>query len=229
MTARAAPYFPKTFTGDAVTKDFTLGFPFLAAAHLRVTVGGVLKTLDTDYYVMDPTSADASFIRFVTAPAASANNIKVYRNTPIEKYRDNPTIGNVDGLQAFYRRQEREDQRVMLDGYINATDLAAGTASSVVAPCDGYIEKLETDVVDAAVGTGGNVTVEVDGVAVTGLVIAVADSAAIGIHQEDTPTTAQSATTKVKKGQTITVTPAAAFATSGALLWRIQLQPADLT
>jgi hypothetical protein len=48
------------------------------------------------------------------------------------------------------------------------------------------------------------------------------------VTQEDTPTTAQSSTTQVRRGQTITVTPAAAFATTGALTVELEVQPADL-
>lgn len=224
---RAAPYFPKTVgTGDGTTKEFTLGFPFLHQDHLRVFVNGVLQTHVTHYTILDPTSPDQAKVKFVTAPP-NTHAVKAVRNTPVERYRGNPQVGNVDALQAQYRMQEEADARKRLDFILNATDLATPTAQSIVAPCDGYIEAAQSEITVAIV-TGGDLTVEIDGVAVTGLSITVANSAAVGTTQRDTPTTAQSATTKVKKGQTITVTPGAAFNGGGALKGHIELQPADL-
>lgn len=223
-----APYFPITATGDGTTKTFDLGFKFLNESDVRVIVAGVLKTRGTDYALQVPSKDSGNYtVRFFTAPANLAA-IKFYRNTAIRPPSQTIEIGMEDAKRALYRMQEYTDRRLNLKGYINGTDLAAGTAKSFVAPCDGYIELLRTEVVDAAVGTGGAVTVEIDGVAVTGLSITVANAAAIGTVQEDTPTTAQSSTTQVRRGQTITVTPAAAFATSGALLVDVELQPADL-
>lgn len=219
-----------SYTADGTTKNFEVGFEFISEADIRVIVNGVLKTRGTDYSVQNPTAGNGSkaTIAFGTAPT-NTHAIKFYRNTPVTVPTKNPTISHLMERVALYRMQEREESsRRVLKGYINATDLAAGTAKSFVAQCDGYIELLRTVVVDAAVGTGGAVTVEIDGVAVTGLTVTVGNSAAIGSVLEDTPTTAQSSTTKVKRGQTITVTPAAAFATSGALLVEVELQPADI-
>lgn len=223
-----APMFPVSYTGDGTTTTYNLGFDYLDASDLRIIKNGVLCVQGTDYAIVTK-DRDSGYdsIRFLAAPT-NGHAIKFYRNTSIALRRPALEIGHLVALQALYREQERNDARRILKGYINAADLAAGTAKSFVAPCDGYIELLRTQVVDAAVGTGGAVTVEVDTVAVTGLSIAVANSAAIGTTQEDTPTTAQSTTTKVKKGQTITVTPASAFATSGALVVEVELQPADL-
>lgn len=225
---RAAPYYPKTIgTGDGTNKDFTIGDPFLDADHLRVFQNGVLKTLTTDYVVLDPTSPDAATVRFVTAPT-NGHVIKYARNTPVARYSGNPVIGNTDALQARYRMEEDADKRIVLEGVYGQTALLAGTALSFVAPCDGFIEKLISEI-KAAVTTGGAITVEIDTVAVTGLTITVADAAPVGLVQSDVPTTAQSATTKVKKGQTITITPAAAFATAGDIAVKLEIQPGDLS
>jgi hypothetical protein len=219
-----------SYTGDGSTTTYEVGFEFISQEDVRVIVNGALKTLGTDYSVQNPTAKNGynATIKFGTAPT-NGHAIKFYRNTPIAVPSKNPVISHLMERVALYRMQEEaESRRRILRAHIDATALAAGTAESFVAPCDGYIELLRTQVVDAAVGTGGAVTVEIDGVAVTGLSITVANSAAIGVTQEDTPTTAQSATTKVKRGQTITVTPASAFATSGALLVEVEVQPADL-
>lgn len=99
--------------------------------------------------------------------------------------------------------------------FINATDLAAGTGQELIAPTDGFIEELQTTV-QAAIGTGGGITVNINGVAVNGLSATVADSAAAGTRNNDTPNSPDP-TRQFKKGDRITIIPAAAFATSGAV------------
>jgi len=230
MVARAAPYFPKTLgTANGTNKDFDVGFPFLDATHLRVFANGVLKVLDTDYMVLNASQgSDKAIIRFATAPT-DGHVIKAGRNTPINRYRGNPAVGMTDALQAQYRMQEALDDQVVKDlGSYGQTALLAGTALSWVATFDGFIEKLTTEV-KKAVTTGGDITVEIDGVAVTGISIAVANSAIVGTVQTDVPTTAQSSTTQFKKGQTITVTPSAAFDTAGDVAVKLNLQPGDLS
>lgn len=231
MTARVAPYWPKSAspaTGDGTNKDFEVGFPFLDASHVRVYQNGVLKTPVTHYNILNVTDPTKAVIRFVTAPT-NGHTVKTARNTPIERYRGNPAIGHTDALQAQYRMQEALDQRVVIDlGAYGQTALLAATALSWVATFDGFIEKL-THRVEKAVTTGGAITVEIDAVAVTGLTTTVSDADATGTVASDVPTTAQSATTKFKKGQTITVTPAAAFATAGDVSVKLEVQPGDLT
>jgi hypothetical protein len=248
MTARTAPYWPQTYTGDGTTSNFALGFAILDNAHLRVVVAGVLKTLGTDYIVTDSApvtpalytshipGADTSVkhVQFLTGkiPANSAS-IKFYRNTPIA--RPSPSkkveIGPDVALYAHFRQQERDDNLVLLPFAFTQTALLAGTAQALVAPCDGYIASLETDVT-VAVTTGGNIgaTIEPSGAnqAVTGMVATIANSAAVGAQQVVNPTTAQASYTVVKKGQAINIT-AASFATAGALRGVLAIQPADLS
>lgn len=220
--------FPKTFTGDDETKRFISGFNALNFKQdVRVVVNGVLKTFGTDYAIETPDrDSGTPVIAFFTAPTWG-HPIKLYRNTPLANSKANPEIGPQTALRALYREQEQGDARKIIKGFINETDTLAGTAKSFVAPCDGYIELLRVQIAKA-VTTGGAVTVEVAGVAVTGLSCTVADGATAGFIVEDLPTDSQSATTKVRRGQTITVTPAAAFATAGALLVEVEVQPADL-
>lgn len=99
---------------------------------------------------------------------------------------------------------------------IEATELAAGTAEQIVAPVAGNIAAIR-GTVQEAVTTGGAVTVEVGGVAVTGLTFTVANADAAGTRYSDTPTTWHDTTTVIAAGDKITITPAAAFATAGAL------------
>jgi hypothetical protein len=106
--------------------------------------------------------------------------------------------------------------KVFIPFEIEATELAAGTAENIVCPVAGHIYGIR-GVVQEAVTTGGAVTVEVNTVAVTGLTFTVANSDAAGTRYSDTPTTWHDATAVVAAGDRITVTPAAAFATAGAL------------
>lgn len=218
--------YKNTDVGNGTATDYAVGFAFISEADIRVIQNGVLKARGTDYNVQNPTSGATALIHFAAAPT-NGHTLKFYRNTPIALPTKNPTISHLAALAALYRAQERAEETRDLGFLINATDLAAGTAQSLVAPCDGYIEVLRSEVIEA-VTTGGAITVEVEGVAVTGLSITVADAAPVGKVQEDTPTTAQSATTKVRRGQTITVTPAAAFATAGAVKGYVRMTPADL-
>lgn len=244
MTARSAPYFPQTVTGDGATKEFLVPFGFIDAAHLIVINNGTMGVLGTDYFVESPrpnepsiytshvSGADTSKsrVRFATAPG-NGNTVKFYRNTPIARPATPAGVQLTDhmvSLYAHYRNQEADDIRIKVFGVSNQVDTLAGTAQTFAAPCDGYVEKLRT-IVTAAVTTGGPVTVLVDGVAVTGLSVSIANSAAVGNTLEDTPTTAQSATTKVRRGQTISVVPDAAFATAGSYNFEVEIQPADLT
>lgn len=226
MTARRAPFFPLTATGDGTTLRYTLDFRFLENEDLRVIKNGVLQTLGTHYAIEVP-DRDSGYpvIRFLTAPT-NGHVIKFFRETPMSSRHREPEISPTKRIE--YRLAEDNDKRIRLPYYINATDLSAGTAQTLIAPCDCYVEVLESDVVDAAISTGGALTVEIETVAVTGLSITVANSAAIGVHQSDTPTTAQSSTTIARKGQQITVTPAAAFNGGGALKGVVEIQPVYL-
>ena len=104
---------------------------------------------------------------------------------------------------------------------INETDTLAGTAAELIAPEAGYLTGLDV-IVQKAITTGGAVTVEINGVAVTGLTVTVADSATKGTRYSDTAT-AGSSTRTVAKGDRITVTPAAAFNTAGAISGHLTL------
>lgn len=98
---------------------------------------------------------------------------------------------------------------------INETDTLAATAAELIAPEDGYLTDLDV-IVQKAVTTGGAVTVEINTVAVTGLTVTVADAATKGTRYADVATKG-SATRRVLAGDRITVTPAAAFNTAGAI------------
>lgn len=98
---------------------------------------------------------------------------------------------------------------------ISEADTLAGTSAELVSPVAGDITGL-TVIVQKAVTTGGDVTAAVGVTAVDGLACTVADAAAKGTVISDTPTAAH-ASTKVSVGSRIQVSPAAAFATAGAV------------
>ena len=72
----------KTLSGNGSTKTFDLTFTPKNTNIIKVKVGGVLKTPDTDYQLV------ANFIHFTTAPANASNNIEVYSADDIEIYLD---------------------------------------------------------------------------------------------------------------------------------------------
>lgn len=125
------------------------------------------------------------------------------------------TVEDVDEGGVWVKLGGEPPRRVILPFAIGQTDLLAGTAAELVAPEAGAVTLLQTTV-QTAVTTGGAITVEVNGVAVDGLSVAVANGAAKGARGSDTPT-AGHATTVVAAGDRITVTPAAAFDTAGAV------------
>ena len=99
---------------------------------------------------------------------------------------------------------------------INETDTLAGTSQEFIAPRAGRMEELGV-VVQKTVTTGGPVTVKINGVAVAGLTITVADGATKGTRYTDSAPTIPSATRTFAKGDRIEVVPDAAFATAGAI------------
>lgn len=96
------------------------------------------------------------------------------------------------------------------------TQLLAATPEFIVTPYAGIIER-NTVVTQAAVTTGGAITTEIGGVAVTGLSVVVADAAAAGDIDTDVPTDVSGldTTTRVAARGAIEMVPAAAFATAG--------------
>ena len=104
---------------------------------------------------------------------------------------------------------------VALPFVIPQTELLAGTPIHLVSPVAGRISRLQT-VVQAAVTTGGAITVEVEATAVDGLSITIGDAATAGTVQSDTPTAAH-ASAVVAVGDAIEIVPAAGFDTAGAV------------
>lgn len=132
-----------------------------------------------------------------------------------------PSGGEVLGV---LRDGERLPPRTFLDFNIEATELAAGTSEFLVTPYAGLVDRATT-VVQEAVGTGGAITLEIGGTAVTGLSVVVANSAAAGDVDTDTPTDTSGldTTRRLAARGALEVVVDAAFATTGALNGVVEL------
>jgi hypothetical protein len=109
----------------------------------------------------------------------------------------------------------RGPRRIYLPYFINETDTLAGTSAELVSPVAGAISNHQV-IVQKAITTGGDVTVNVGATPVVGLTNTIADAAAKGAVVTDQPTIGD-ATTIVAVGSRIQIVPAAAFATAGAI------------
>ena len=104
------------YNGDGSDVTFTIPFEYLEESDVKVSVGGTLKTQDTDY-----TFSTLTEITFTTAPASGTNNVRIFRDTDIDSGVRNEFFAgsairaqdlNDDFLQVLYSAQELEDQFV---------------------------------------------------------------------------------------------------------------------
>lgn len=80
-----------SYTANGVTTVFAYNFRILAAADLKVTVDGTVKTLNVDYTVSGVNDDGGGNVTFTTAPA-SANQVVLKRNMELRRgtdYQDN--------------------------------------------------------------------------------------------------------------------------------------------
>ena len=98
----------QTSTGN---RDFSVTFPFMSTADLRVQLGGVTKSLNTDYTIVQ--SGGSTVINFNTAPA-DASKIRIFRDTDIDDIQSTYQPGssitssdlNKNNTQLLYAAQE---------------------------------------------------------------------------------------------------------------------------
>lgn len=104
------------YNGDGSDVTFTIPFEYLEESDVKVSVGGTLKTQDTDY-----TFSTLTEITFTTAPPTGTNNVRIFRDTDIDSGVRNEFFAgsairaqdlNDDFLQVLYSAQEIEDQFV---------------------------------------------------------------------------------------------------------------------
>lgn len=212
------------YTGNGTTTTYEVGFEFLDVSHVRVAVNGVVKVLGTDYSLGDVKAKQGAkaIIKFGTAPT-NGHAIVFTRVTPRDYDPGALVISNIESRQALYMAQEAADAGRALIWEIGATELSAGTAVDYVAPFDGVIVDAY-GIVDTAIVTGGDVTVNVGTTAVDGLTLTFANSATKGTVVSDTPTSGH-ATTRFKKGDRLSLVPSAAFNGGGALRGFLTIKP----
>ena len=118
----------------------------------------------------------------------------------------------------------RNNSKVLIQDHMLEAAVDAGTSLEVTSPVAGNISKLTT-VARGTITTGGGVTVEVATTAVDGLSVTIADAAAAGDVDTDTPT-AGHATTAVAVGDRIEIIPAAAFNASADIFCILEIDVA---
>ena len=97
------------YNGDGSDVTFTITFEYLEESDVKVSVGGVLKTQDTDY-----TFSTLTEITFNTAPPSGTNNVRIFRDTATDNLRNEFFAGsairaqdlNDNSLQTLYKVQE---------------------------------------------------------------------------------------------------------------------------
>ena len=122
-----------TYTGNGSLTSFSVSFPYIEQAHVIVTVGGVTKTISSDYNF-----TNASTIAFSSAPANGAI-IKFTRSTNrtarLVDYQDGSTITEAildqDGNQSFFMAQEAIDITENTIG-LNANDEWDATTKKII-------------------------------------------------------------------------------------------------
>ena len=104
------------YNGDGSDVTFAIPFEYLEESDVKVSVGGTLKTQDTDY-----TFSTLTEITFTTAPPSGTANVRIFRDTDIDSGVRNEFFAgsairaqdlNDDFLQVLYSAQEIEDQFV---------------------------------------------------------------------------------------------------------------------
>lgn len=112
--------------------------------------------------------------------------------------------------------------KILIPFTIEQTELLAGTAADICAPCAGYITGMMVSV-EVAVTTGGALTVELNTSTVTGLSVTLANSATAGTVYQDS--ILKIAAGLAAAGDDITITPAAAIDTAGAVTGFLIFEP----
>ncbi len=115
--------------------------------------------------------------------------------------------------------------KMYLQGHMLEAAADAGTSLELFSPVAGNITRVST-VARGDITTGGNITVEVNTAAVDGLAVAIANGAAAGDYDTDTPT-AGHATTAVAVGDRIEVIPASEFNASADIFVIVEIEVAS--
>lgn len=113
---------------------------------------------------------------------------------------------------------------VYVQGLQTEANIDAGTSLFLVSPIAGHITKVTT-VAQGSITTGGNITVELATVAISGLTVVVANSAAAGDVDSDVPTTLYGAGNLVAAGDAIEIVFDSAFNASADIQVIVEITP----
>lgn len=191
-------------TGGAITVELAT----VAVAGLSVVVADAAAVGDVDSD--DPTSLTGA-----TGAVANEQSIEIVVASAFDGG------GAVNGYVTV--RPTVRTKSAFLFFYANETDVLAPTSHYVPSPIRGKIHRAVTST-QVAVGTGGDVTFEQANVAVLGLTVTVANSAAAGDIDRDNAT-AGDITADIAANSAVEVVFGSAFATTGALNGFIEVQP----
>lgn len=199
-------------------------FRLIGVAQASVTGSGVDGAIPVDVQQGDWLCKNSAGVDAITVAEIGRYCFVVDDETVAKtsSFRTRPRAGVVVGVDAtgVMVRIAPEiaasaERYVYLPFAINATDLAAPTSQELVSPVSGSVSRL-TGIVQTAIVTGGDLTVNLDVTAVAGLTCTFADAAAKGTIVTDTPT-AGDATTLVAAGQRIQIVSSAPFNGGGAI------------
>ena len=155
----------KSYNGDGSDTTFDITFPYLTHADIGVSVGGVTKTVGSDYSITGDT------VTFTTAPATGTANVKLFRNTNIDNPEHEYSAGssitaarlNENQKQALYAIEESRQASLTPGGFttgdkgditVNGNDdwvIRNGVVEKAMLDTDSVgTDQIETNAVTAA-------------------------------------------------------------------------------
>ena len=125
-------YATVSYTGNGSNQNFNIPFPYIDRSDIVVTVGGVVRVLDTHYSFSNSTT-----INILTAPGAGVP-VQIKRETNINtvavEFSDKAILTsealNTNAEQTLYVSQELYDATEDIVGAVDAANTAASVAES---------------------------------------------------------------------------------------------------
>lgn len=112
--------------------------------------------------------------------------------------------------------------RVYLNAYM--ADVSAASSAFVTSPVRGYVKKIRGELYSAITVADAIVTAEINGTAITGISITVANSgSAPGDSYSDTPTSLS--TSFVNPGDSLEIVSDGASSTTAPMMWTWEIDP----
>jgi hypothetical protein len=155
-----------TYSGDAVTRDFAIGFSYTSRSFVKAYVGGVITTAFT--------FLNATTLRFTVAPPAGTNNVEIRRvtsTTPLVDFVGAATITDTDldlsTLQMLHVLEENQNNSLVgmqqSGGHWDATSDRLVNLATPLAPTDGTNKAY----VDSVIGSAADAEASADDAALS--------------------------------------------------------------